>query len=293
MGTVAPRVPRATAHAVESGTSRSTTAAGLAGPAIAEAEFDALREWLHTHAGISLTPAKRPLVTSRLARRLRELQIASYTQYLAVIADNAAERQLALDLLTTNETYFFREPAHFEFLRRLVPQLPAGQPVRIWSAACSTGEEPYSIAMTLSELLPGRAWEVLGTDISQRVLESARAGHYRLARTSGIPQALLQRHCLKGVGTQDGTLLVNRTLRARVRFEPVNLNAPLPDFGTFDVIFLRNVMIYFDEATKRDVVARMLPLLRPGGHFIIGHSESLNGITTALRTVSPSIYRRA
>ena len=267
--------------------------AGAAGPAITDTEFNTLREWLYSHAGISLTPTKRPLVTSRLARRLRELELGTYTQYLRALAEDAEERQLALDLLTTNETYFFREPAHFDFLRRLVPQLPAGQPVRVWSAACSTGEEPYSIAMTLSELLPGRAWEVLGTDISRRVLEAARGGHYRLARTSGIPQPLLQRYCLKGVGAQAGTLLVNGALRARVKFEPVNLNAPLPDFGTFDVIFLRNVMIYFDDATKRDVIARMLPLLRPSGHFIVGHSESLNGITSELRTVSPSIYRRA
>lgn len=287
-GTSRSGLPRTSVSGAPVAAKASTT-----GPAITDAEFNKLRDWLYTHAGISLTPAKRPLVTSRLARRLRDLEFATYTQYLHLLAETAEERQLALDLLTTNETYFFREPAHFEFLKRLLPQLPPGPTVRVWSAACSTGEEPYSIAMTLSELLPGRQWEVLGTDISRRVLDAARAGHYRLERTSGIPQALLQRYCLKGVGAQTGTLLVNRALRARVKFEPVNLNAPLPDFGTFDVIFLRNVMIYFDEATKRDVVARMLPLLRPGGHFIVGHSESLNGITTALRTVSPSIYRRA
>ncbi len=263
------------------------------GPPITDAEFTSLRDWLYANAGIHLTPAKRPLVTSRLAKRLRDLELGTFTQYVKLLSAGGEERQVALDLLTTNETYFFREPAHFEFLKRLLPQLPSHPAVRIWSAACSTGEEPYSIAMLLSEMLPNRSWDVLGTDISRRVLEAARTGHYKLDRARNISPALLSRYCLKGTGSQAGTLLVNRTLRARVQFEPVNLNAALPDFGTFDVIFLRNVMIYFDDATKREVIARMLPLLRPGGHFIIGHSESLNGITSELRTVSPSIYRRA
>ncbi|MFC0679943.1 CheR family methyltransferase [Lysobacter korlensis] len=271
--------------------SRVTHAAN-GGPPITAPEFDALSRWLYDNAGIHMTPAKQPLVTSRLSRRLRDLELGTFTEYLRRLGSDSEERQVALDLLTTNETYFFREPRHFQFLKALLPQLPAQPPVRIWSAACSSGEEPYSIAMTLSEVLPHRPWEVLGTDISRRVLEAARTGHYKLERARDIPPALLSRYCLKGTGPQTGTLLVSRTLRSRVKFEPVNLNAPLPDFGTFDVIFLRNVMIYFDEPTKREVIARMLPLLRPDGHFIIGHSESLNGITTALRPLAPSIYRR-
>lgn len=264
----------------------------MPGPAIGEHEFAALSRWLYAEAGIRLTPAKRALVTSRLARRLQELGLDSYRQYVALLEAGGPERQAALDRLTTNETYFFREPRHFEFLHALAPQLTS-RPVRVWSAACSSGEEPYSIAMTLAEALPGRPWEVLGTDISRRVLAAAEAAHYRLERARNLPPSLLARHCLKGIGAQAGTLMVNRALRARVRFEALNLNAPLPDLGRFDVIFLRNVMIYFDERTKLDVVARMLPLLRPGGHFIVGHSESLNGITTALRPLAPSIYRLA
>lgn len=261
-------------------------------PAITAHEFETLRRWLHANAGISLTAAKQPLVTSRLAKRLRELGISTYTEYLRRLGTDAGERQAALDLLTTNETYFFREPRHFEFLRSLLPTLTQS-PVRIWSAACSTGEEPYSIAMLLADALPAhRQWEVLGTDISSRVLEAARSGHYKLERARNLPPAMLSKHCLRGTGPQAGTLLVRRELRARVRFEPINLNETPPDFGQFDVIFLRNVMIYFDDATKRDVVARLVPMLRPGGHFLIGHSESLNGLTTALRPVAPAIYRR-
>jgi chemotaxis protein methyltransferase CheR len=265
-----------------------------AAPSITAHEFDALRRWLHANAGISLTAAKQPLVTSRLAKRLRELGLSTYTEYLRRLGTDSAERQAALDLLTTNETYFFREPRHFEFLRSILPTLTLTQsPIRIWSAACSTGEEPYSIAMLLADALPAhRPWEILGTDISSRVLEAARSGHYRLERARNLPPATLSKHCLKGTGPQTGTLLVRRELRARVRFEPINLNETLPDYGQFDVIFLRNVMIYFDDATKRDVVARLVPMLRPGGHLLIGHSESLNGLTTALRTVAPSIYRR-
>lgn len=261
-------------------------------PAITDAEFARLRDWLASSTGISLGDGKRTLVTSRLARRLRENGVGTFTEYLRLVAANADERQVAVDLLTTNETYFFREPRHFDFLQRLLPTLPAGRPVRIWSAACSTGEEPYSIAMLLESQLGGRPWEILGTDISMRVLDAARAGHYRMERATGIPEDLRARFCLKGTGPQAGTLLVARRLRERVRFEQANLNAPLPDVGEFDVIFLRNVMIYFDLETKRDLVARLLRHLRPGGYFLVGHSESLNDVTRALQPVTPAVYRK-
>lgn len=261
-------------------------------PHITEAEFARLRDWLHAGTGIHLGEGKRTLVTSRLAKRLRETGAGTFTAYLRLIAADAAERQVAVDLLTTNETYFFREPKHFDFLQALLPTLPAGRPVRIWSAACSTGEEPYSIAMLLDSQLRGRPWEILGTDISSRVLDAARSGHYRMERARGIPPELLSRYCLKGTGRHEGTMLVARGLRERVRFEHANLNAPLPDFGDFDVIFLRNVMIYFDIETKRDVVARLVTHLRPGGHLLVGHSESLNDVSRAVQAVAPAIYRK-
>lgn len=146
--------------------------------------------------------------------------------------------------------------------------------------------------MVLADCLDGTPWEVIGSDLSTRVLQQARSGHYSTGRTKQIPPPYLQRFCLKGVGAQEGTLLVDRALRSRVQFLQVNLNEQLPQLGTFDMIFLRNVMIYFNAATKRQVVSRLLALLRPGGHFLIGHSESLNDISTAVQQVAPSVYRK-
>jgi chemotaxis protein methyltransferase CheR len=201
---------------------------------------------------------------------------------------------MAVDLLTTNETYFFREPKHFALLRDLAQDASdKNRALRVWSAASSSGEEPYSIAMVLADVMGEDApWEVLGTDISTRVLASARRGHYPMERAAQMPQNYLKRFCLKGQGSEAGTLLIERNLRQRVQFQHLNLNAPLPKIGQFDVIFLRNVMIYFSLETKRQVVARLLAQLRPGGHFLIGHSETLNDINDSLTAVAPSIYRK-
>jgi chemotaxis protein methyltransferase CheR len=147
--------------------------------------------------------------------------------------------------------------------------------------------------MVLADVLGEAAWEVLGTDISTRVLERARTGHYPMERASQMPPAYLKKFCLKGQGSEAGTMLIERSLRQRVQFQHLNLNQPLPKVGSFDVIFLRNVMIYFNLETKRQVVARLLAQLRPGGYFLIGHSETLNDINDTLVAVAPSIYRKA
>ena len=208
--------------------------------------------------------------------------------------ESRTELQVAVDLLTTNETYFFREPKHFDFLRdHILPQHPAGKPFRVWSAASSSGQEAYSIAMILAEGLGDKPWEITASDLSTRVLEKARGGHYPMEHAEDIPQQYLSRYCLKGVGAQDGTFLVERSLRNRVNFMQVNLNKALPKLGEFDLIFLRNVMIYFDIETKRQVVRRIMALLKPGGYLLIGHSESLNGVVDDLQSVMPSIYRKA
>ncbi|MHB1654957.1 MAG: CheR family methyltransferase [Burkholderiales bacterium] len=258
-------------------------------------EFQQFQSWLHRTAGISLSPAKKPLVSGRLSKRLKHHNLPSYGEYFRLITQSseAAELQIALDLLTTNETYFFREPKHFDFLRtQVLPKARPGQLFRLWSAASSSGEEPYTLAMTLDDSLSSTPWEIVASDISSRVLEKARAGHYSLDRTEGIPRHLLSKYCLKGTGSQEGTFLVERALRSRVQFMQINLNNALPRIGEFDVIFLRNVMIYFDMDTKREVVARMLPMLKPGGYFFVSHSESLNGITESLKLITPSIYRK-
>ena len=205
-----------------------------------------------------------------------------------------AELQTALDLLTTNETYFFREPQHFEYLRTaILPSRKPGEAFRIWSAAWSRGEEPYTLAMVLADQLGATPWEMVASDISSRVLAAAQAGQYPMERAEKIPQAYLKAYCLKGIGAQAGRFLIDPKLKSRIRFLSVNLNASLPQVGTFDVIFLRNVMIYFNTDTKRQVVERLLSVLKPGGHFIISHSESLHGITDRLKMVRSSIYRKA
>jgi chemotaxis protein methyltransferase CheR len=246
-------------------------------------------------AGIFMAPAKKTLVNGRLAKRVKQHGMKSYGDYFRFIMrpDQREELQVAIDLLTTNETYFFREPSHFDLLREKIPGLHRpGKPFRVWSAASSSGEEPYTIAMVLADVLGEEAWEVVGSDISSRVLDKARNGHYPMTRIEGIPSHYLSRYCLKGVRDQQGTFLVDRKLRSRVSFMQINLNESLPKLGEFDVIFLRNVMIYFDMQTKQRVMDRLLPILRPGGYFFISHSENLNGITEKLKVVTPSVYRK-
>ena len=261
---------------------------------ISDREFVQFQRFIYEAAGITLSPAKKALVSGRLAKRLQQHGLGSYGEYFELLASGRtpAEVQTAVDLLTTNETYFFREAKHFELLRELaLAARGRAQAFRVWSAASSSGEEAYSIAMVLADCLQG-AWEVIGSDISMRVLERARTGHYTVERARHVPPAYLRRFCLKGTGAQQGTILVERGLRARVQFRQINLNEPLPQLGSFDVIFLRNVMIYFNGDTKRQVVTRLISMLKPGGHFLIGHSESLTDITDAVRPLAPSIYRK-
>jgi len=258
-----------------------------------ENEFSAIQHFIFTSAGISLSASKKILVAGRLGKRLRVNGLNSYSAYLTLIGEDSAERQIALDMLTTNETYFFREPQHFDYLRtHILPLRTRSEPFRVWSAASSSGEESYSIAMLLESELGGGHWEILGTDISTQMLEKCRLGRYPLARAQHIPREYLQRYCLKGVGQEEGFLLVQRQLRSNLRFLHANLNAPLPDIGEFELIFLRNVMIYFDNQTKQGLVERIQDHLRPGGFVFIGHSESLHGIRHNLRQIRPAIYQK-
>lgn len=262
---------------------------------ISDQEFIQFQRFIYEAAGITLSPTKKALVGGRLARRLQQCDLKSYAEYFRLLKSGSVpgEVQTAVDLLTTNETYFFREMKHFELLKKEAAAARGKtQMFRVWSAASSSGEEVYSIAMVLADILAGDNWEVIGSDISSRVLQRARKGHYPLERTSHIPANYLKRFCLKGTGEQQGTVLVERSLRNKVQFMQINLNVTLPQIGLFDVIFLRNVMIYFNEDTKRQVVARILGQLKPGGYFFIGHSENLHGITDAVQQLAPSIYRK-
>jgi chemotaxis protein methyltransferase CheR len=260
---------------------------------ITDKEFQLFRRFIFDAAGISLSDSKKTLVTSRLTRRLEARRVATFGDYFRLLAGNKdpVESQIAVDLLTTNETYFFREPRHFEVLREFMQaRKPRDGMPRIWSAACSSGEEPYSIAMVLASIpdLPG--FEVMGSDLSSRMLENSRRGLYPETRTTNIPHELRRRYCLRGIDQYEGMVLVDPKLRARVTFRQVNLNAPLPALGQFDCVFLRNVMIYFNPETKRQVVERVLGSLKPGGLLFIGHSESLNDISDAVVQKQPSVY---
>ena len=259
---------------------------------ISDLEFSRFRRLIYDVAGISFADSKRPLVASRLLGRLRVRNQASYSAYFKLITspNEADELQTAVDLLTTNETYFFREQKHFDLLRRLLAERRPRGEFRVWSAASSSGEEAYSIAMLLADCLGTGPWSVFASDISRRVLDRARIGHYPMERATNVPRDYLRRFCLKGIGPEEGTLLIAEELRERVRFEQVNLSQRLPDIGTFDVVFLRNVMIYFNNDTKREVVDRLVEKLVPGGYLLIGHSETLNGITDSVQPVAPAIY---
>jgi len=266
----------------------------LDAPAITDAEFARFQALIYKIAGISLSDAKKVLLVGRLGKRLKHFGVGTYTEYYRLVTSGTeeAELQMMVDLLTTNETYFFREEKHFEFLAtQILPKHPAGTPFNIWSAASSSGEEIYTLTMVLAERfgLNGN-WTVTGSDISQRMLAAAQRALYPMERARGIPPEFLHKYCLKGVRSQEGMLLIDPALRKHTRFLQVNLNQRLPELGPFEVIFLRNVMIYFDTETKRDVVGRLIRQLKPGGYFIVGHSESLNGVTEALRTVQPTIY---
>jgi chemotaxis protein methyltransferase CheR len=272
-------------------------AAGFGGLFISDREFSQFQTFIFEAAGITLSNTKKALVTGRLAKRLKHLDLDSYGDYFRLISSGKEpdELQMAIDLLTTNETYFFREPQHFEFMKaELAKDVQYARPVRVWSAAASTGEEPYSIAMLLEDCLGslGRPWEIVASDISMRVLERAATGHYSTMRTGGIPQHYLRHYCLKGMGQQAGTILVNRNLRQRVQFRQINLNSTLPQLGTFDFIFLRNVLLYFNLQTKRQVVDRVLSMLKPGGWLFVSHTETLHDISGAVDAVRPAIYRK-
>ncbi len=258
-----------------------------------ESEFRGFQKLLHETAGIYLSEAKKPLVSGRLAKRIAALGLSSYGEYLQlVMRRESGELQQALDLLTTNETFFFREQKHFDFLgQHVFPRWRRG-PRRIWSAACSSGEEAYTLAMVLAESAPTQDWEIVGTDISTRVLEAARTGKYAIGRIEHIPRTYLVKYCLRGTGREDGVFMVGKPLRSRVRFERANLLDDLSGLGSFDLIFLRNVLIYFDVTTKRTVVGRLVGQLRPGGLLVVGHSESLNGVCAGMEAVVPSVYRK-
>lgn len=253
---------------------------------------------MYATVGLAYNESKKSLIYSRLTPRIQKLGLEGFADYIALLEDEsqAAEFQMAVDLLTTNETYFFREPKHYDLLEATVSARQDKSPLLIWSAATSFGDEAYSTAMLLADMqIAGKVepdWSIVATDISHRVLLSAKAGVYPQDRLRHVSHQRLKRYCLKGEGPAEGQSMVVDKLRERVQFGQVNLCKPLDDMGPFDVIFLRNVLIYFDPPTKSAVVDRVLATLKPGGLFFLGTAEGRVPCQTPLTTLQPGAYRK-
>ena len=266
--------------------------------AFAEEDFAALRELVKTHTGIHLTEQKREMVYSRLSRRLRALGLDSFRAYRELLEHGDRDELVQFcNAITTNLTSFFREPHHFEYLREhlLEPQADAraARRLRLWSAGCSTGEEPYSIAMTIHEALPGvrrRDIRILATDLDTEVLGRGQRGLYDEERVRGLAPRRLERFFRREAG-QTG-YAVAPELRELIAFRELNLMHALPMKGPFDAIFCRNVVIYFDKDTQRGLFARIAQLQRPGDMLFLGHSESLYRVSDDYTLVGKTVYRR-
>ena len=269
---------------------------------LTDRQFNAISNLVKDLCGINLHDGKKELVKARLAKRIRELGMDSFSQYIEFIGTDAggAEILAMLDALSTNLTFFFRETAHFDLLRQqIVPEMmrrhAQDRKLRIWSAGCSSGEEPYSIAIVMNEVVKDLlTWnaQILATDLSGRMLELARRGVYSRERFRETPPRTVAEHftCLGGRETKQ--YLVNEPARRMVTFARLNLMEPWPMRGPFDAIFCRNVMIYFDKPTQNELVERFWDLLIPGGVLFIGHSESISGVRRRFEYVQPTVYRK-
>jgi chemotaxis protein methyltransferase CheR len=267
---------------------------------LTDAEFKRLREIVHARTGIALSDAKRELVYGRLARRLRKLKLTSFAEYCQLVESAGSEElQELTNAITTNLTSFFRENYHFEQLSvEALPQIAskrsATRRIRLWSAGCSTGEEPYSLAVVLREglaRLPNWDIKLLATDIDSKVVATAAEGVYAADRFKGV-SAERVRNCFPPVAGRPGFSAASAELKALITFKQLNLLEPWPMKGPFDVIFCRNVVIYFDKATQRGLFDRMADLQEPGGWLFIGHSENLLNVTRRYKLVGRTVYRR-
>lgn len=265
---------------------------------IRESTFERLREIVYETSGISLGPRKEALVCARVGKRMRALGLTCYDEYLAYVERNPLEVVGLLDAISTNVTSFFREPQHFDVIAEAAAGwYEAGQRrFRFWSAASSTGEEPYSLAMVLREAMPFPDVDlrILATDISTEALSVCEDASYAIERMEPVPQALRERWFRPVRGTRDSLWQAKPELRNAIVFRRLNLSAPpFPMKGPLDAIFCRNVMIYFDDAVRLRLLDECHRLLKPGGLLVVGHAESLAGMISDFKYVRPSVYRRA
>jgi chemotaxis protein methyltransferase CheR len=263
-------------------------------------DFEVIRKLVSQHTGIVLTDAKRDMVYSRLVRRIRQLGLDSFSAYCErLLNGDGDELGTFINAITTNLTAFFRESHHFEFLAKtalpaLMQQRQATRRLRIWSAGCSTGEEPYSLAIVVKEVVPA-TWDVkiLATDLDTNVVATADRGVYSEDRVKSIASGRLRRWFLKGKGPQAGAVRVAPELRELITFRQMNLLGSWPMHGPFDVIFCRNVVIYFDKPTQKRLFERYADILAPDGYLFIGHSETLYRVTDRLQNIGQTTYKHA
>ncbi len=263
------------------------------------ADFEELRKISNSHSGIIVTDDKFDMFYSRLSKRIRMLGLPNFKAYCQYLKDNeATEFTDFINAITTNLTAFFRENHHFEYVKEvIIPELlkrnNASREIKVWSAGCSTGEEPYSIAMTLLENLPtGWTVKILATDLDTNVLQTAASGIYSNDRISGLSIERQKRWFKKGKGANANKVKVKPELQALIRFKQLNLMQDWPMKGLFDFIFCRNVIIYFDRDTKETLVNRYSAYLATGSHLLIGHSESLHQLETDFDLIGNTIYRK-
>jgi chemotaxis protein methyltransferase CheR len=277
----------------------TTVQTTIATDTLTDADYEFLRRLVYEHSRINLGHDKRALVSARVAKRLRALEIGSYHEYCQRLKMEADVEELGnlVDVISTNHTHFFREEKHFDWLCAvLLPQWRSahrtGEPFRAWSAASSSGEEPYTLAIVLAEFfgLDG-SWTIDATDISTRVLARAEQAVYDAEKLAPVHPELLRRYFQRGTGQWEGSFRVREELRKHVRFQHLNLlQSQYPFSQRFQLIFCRNVMIYFDRPTQETLIGKLTEQLEPGGHLLVGHSESLSGIRHLLRQLQPAIY---
>lgn len=267
-------------------------------PPPARAEFAAFRDLLLEDTGVLLTEHKRELLVARLSRRLRVLNLSRFGDYLQRVMEDQQERDEMIDRMMTNETRFFREPHQFDFLEReVIPRWSGelqsgrrGSPLRVWSAGCSTGQEPVSIALAMLAAFPDGSVDILATDISRHALRQAARGEWPVEKAAEIPEPYLREFMLRGVGENRGIMKITDRVRSVIQLRRLNLHGPLPPIGPFDAIFCRNVLIYFEPEARRRALDRLLSRLAPRGYLFLGHAESLLNSHHQVKTVAPSVY---
>jgi chemotaxis protein methyltransferase CheR len=271
--------------------------------ALSQKSFGRFANYITSELGIKMPESKMTMVQSRLLRRARELRLSSLDDYGEYFFDNThiEEREFFINAITTNKTDFFREPEHFDYLvKTALPNLRAGVDPRmsrlnVWSAACSSGQEPYTLAMVLSEYASNNAglnFAILGTDISTKVLDHARKAVYEEVLTEPVPAALRQKYFLRSRDRSSGLVRVSPALRSKVSFHQLNfMNEDYRIQNKFDVVFCRNVLIYFDRSTQESVICKICRYISPGGYLFVGHSESLAGMDIPARQVKTAVFR--